>query len=213
MVHMGALTASLVSQLPLFRRIRESPELFSTFVAVSGGAGLSCTLGAPIGGVLYTIEEVASSYRINQLWYAFLAGVPGAVVFRLLMSWWQAGVTGNAIPFSPLAGVLEPRVALPFEFGALEFCWTALLGLAGGVSGVVFIWINTATVRLTRRLAQRHWLCRHHLLFAGFVSLVSSLLFFPVWTGDFMCLGPFSVLKVQPCSFVIVDLLTFCRRI
>ena len=195
MVHMGALVAGLVAQLPPLRRIRESPELRATLVAVGGGAGLACTLGAPIGGVLYTIEEVASSYRITQLWYAFLAGVPGAVAFRLLMSWWQAAVTGGLVPYSPLAGLLEPRLLLPFAFGPLEFFWAALLGLLGGLSGIAFVGINSCTVRLTRRLAGRFPLCRHHLLFAACVALVSSLLFYPAWTGDFACLGPYSVLR------------------
>ncbi len=195
MVHMGCLVASSLTRLPIFARIRESPELFNSFIAVSGGAGLSCTLGAPIGGVLYTIEEVASCYRINQLWYAFLAGVPGAIIFRLLISWWEAFVTGGRIPFSFLAGVLEPKYVIPFEFGILDFCWTAVIGIIGGFSGVGFIWINSGTVKLTRYLAGRYVVFRFRIVFAAAVVVASSLLFFPGWTGEFMCLGPFSVLK------------------
>lgn len=207
MVHMGSLVGSFVAQLPPFRRIRESPELFNTLIAVSGGAGLSCTLGAPIGGTLYTIEEVASSYRISQLWYAFLAGVPGAIIFRVLLSWWQAGVTHNQVPFSFLAGVLEPVVIAPFEFGIPELCWAAVLGVVGGSAGVAFIWINSGTVKLTRHLAGRFAIFRHHLAFTALAVVASSLLFYPGWTGDFMCLGPFSVLKdlVTPGDALLIE--------
>lgn len=194
MIHISCLIASSLVRLPMFHAIKKSPELFNSLIAMSAGAGLSGALGAPIGGVLYTIEEIASCHRIDQLWFAFLAGVPGGIIFRIFLSYWESTLPHSGKSFSLTAGVLEPDVLVPFSFGILDFCWAALLGVIGGLFGVLFIKCNSWCVSLKLYLARRSVLFSHEVIFIVFIVVVSSLVFFPGWTGKFMGFPPYVVL-------------------
>ena len=45
-------------------------------------AGVSATFGAPVGGVLFSIEVTSTYYSISHLWKAMFTSVCGALLFR-----------------------------------------------------------------------------------------------------------------------------------
>jgi len=84
--------------------------------------GVTCTFGAPIGGVLFAIEVSSTSFSVNNLWKSFFAStitvlcfksvgkLSQAAVFSVDGSYFYSGVTSIGInheqPFFVLLGLL-----------------------------------------------------------------------------------------------------------
>jgi chloride channel 2 len=61
-VHISCILATQLLRLPLFTEIRDSPALKKQILAAACAVGVSSTFGAPIGGVLFSIEVTSSLY-------------------------------------------------------------------------------------------------------------------------------------------------------
>jgi H+/Cl- antiporter ClcA len=106
MVHSGAVVAAGISQgktkfwgvdtsfskFSDFRNDREKRD----FVACGAAAGVCAAFGAPIGGVLFSLEEGASYWSTKLTWRAFFCAMTTlATLFaiRNVDSWWgQANI-------------------------------------------------------------------------------------------------------------------------
>ena len=82
-VHISSCMAQQLSRLPCFRRIGANEELRRQLLAAGCAAGVSATFGAPVGGVLFSIEVTCTYYSISHMWKAMFASVCGSVVFRV----------------------------------------------------------------------------------------------------------------------------------
>ena len=82
-VHMASCVASQLCQLPMFRRIGQNEHLRRQVLAAACAAGVSATFGAPVGGVLFSIEVTSTFYSISHLWKAMFTSVCGALLFRV----------------------------------------------------------------------------------------------------------------------------------
>lgn len=126
MVHLSVCWAQFVcSRLPQFRNEGKKREMFSAAVA----AGISSAFGTPIGGVLFSLEEVSSHFPSRTLLLSFLASVTAT----LALSVGNVTGTGHTTLFSV-------RYTVPIH--PSEYVMFAILGVAGGLVGAVFNCIN-----------------------------------------------------------------------
>jgi chloride channel 2 len=44
--------------------------------------GVTCTFGAPIGGVLFAIEVSSTTFTVHNLWKSFLASTISVLLFK-----------------------------------------------------------------------------------------------------------------------------------
>lgn len=79
MIHMGSLVGAGLSQfksvtmgfsLPFFERFR-NPEDRRNFISAGSAAGVASAFGAPVGGLLFAMEEVSSFWSMKLSWQVF----------------------------------------------------------------------------------------------------------------------------------------------
>ncbi|KAH9621011.1 hypothetical protein KSS87_001716 [Heliosperma pusillum] len=78
LVHTGACIASLLGQ-----------------VTCGCAAGVAAAFRAPVGGVLFALEEVTSWWRSQLMWRVFFTSAVVAVVVRTAMTWCKSGKCGH----------------------------------------------------------------------------------------------------------------------
>jgi len=67
------------------------------FVEIIFQSPLSVTaVGAPVGGVLFSIEVTSTYYPLRNYWLAYLSSISGAVLFRYL---WNLRFGNRALIF------------------------------------------------------------------------------------------------------------------
>ncbi|KAF5952063.1 hypothetical protein HYC85_010007 [Camellia sinensis] len=102
MVHTGACIANLLGQggsrkyhltwkwLRYFKNDRDRRDL----ITCGAAAGVAAAFRAPVGGVLFALEEVASWWRSALLWRTFFTTAVVAVVLRSLIEFCESGKCG-----------------------------------------------------------------------------------------------------------------------
>lgn len=103
LVHTGACIASLLGQggstkyhlrlrwLQVFKSDRDRRDL----VTCGCAAGVAAAFRAPVGGVLFALEEVTSWWRSQLMWRVFFTSAIVAVVVRTAMGWCKSGNCGH----------------------------------------------------------------------------------------------------------------------
>ncbi|CAE8601019.1 unnamed protein product [Polarella glacialis] len=175
MIHCGAIMGALASYAfsgPLLRPIsidREQRDL----VAAGAAAGVAAAFGAPVGGVLFAIEEGASHMSVDIMLKTFVC----SAVSALVVHFFTGGFDGQTW------GLFGAEVPLPFghlpdlAFHIWELPTFAFMGLVGGLAGAFW---NALNLRLSRWRMRYIGVrtCRRFLEVLVLTTLIVSLKFF-----------------------------------
>lgn len=142
-VHTSSCIAHQLLSLPAFQRIGRNEQSRRQVLAAACAAGVSATFGAPVGGVLFSIEVTASFYSIHHLWKAMFTSVCGAAVFR------ASRVFGSLKLFDLTNFQTQDLGDLLFNGEMYAF---AILGVLCGVLGAAFVNAVASLVTLIRQL-------------------------------------------------------------
>ena len=71
--------------LQSFRNDRDRRD----FVTAGASAGVAAAFRAPVGGLLFGLEELASHWRAQNTWMVFFTNAVVVVTLRVLMRWCQ----------------------------------------------------------------------------------------------------------------------------
>lgn len=69
--------------LPIFRAIKRNESLRRQMLAAAVAAGVTAVLGAPVGGVLFSIEVTATYFMVSNLWRGFVCSVCCVFTFEV----------------------------------------------------------------------------------------------------------------------------------
>ncbi|KAH8592467.1 chloride channel [Bisporella sp. PMI_857] len=181
-VHISTCAGYLVASL--FPKYRDNGRKMREMSSVACSAGLSVAFGAPIGGVLFSYEEISTYFPRKVLWRAFLCSLIAAVVLKFL----NPTGTGKLVLFETKYGInYDPIHYLVFIF----------LGIVGGVFGGSFCQANFLWSKTFRKYAL---IKNYPVLELSLVALATALLQYP------------NPLIREPGDVVIKNLLVDCRQ-
>ncbi|KAH9621381.1 hypothetical protein KSS87_007195 [Heliosperma pusillum] len=141
MVHTGACIASLLGQggsqkygltwnwLRYFKNDRDRRDL----ITCGAAAGVAAAFRAPVGGVLFALEEAASWWRSALLWRTFFTTAVVAIVLRSLIQFCWTGKCGL---FGEGGLIMyDVSAAEVTTYGIYDILAVIFLGVIGGVLG------------------------------------------------------------------------------
>ncbi|XP_042654658.1 chloride channel protein 2 isoform X1 [Tyto alba] len=179
-VHIASMCAALLSRfLSLFGGIYENESRNIEMLAAACAVGVGCCFAAPIGGVLFSIEVTSTFFAVRNYWRGFFAATFSAFIFRVLAVWNKDEETITAL--------FKTRFRLDFPFDLQELPAFAVIGIASGFGGALFVYLNRKIVQFMRRQKTiNRFLMKKRLLFPALVTLLISTLTFPPGFGQFM---------------------------
>jgi chloride channel 3/4/5 len=125
-------------------------------------AGVSVAFGAPIGGVLFSLEEVSYYFPYKTMWRSFFCAMIAAISLRLINPF----RTGKLVLF---------QVEYKRDWHLFELPFFVVLGVLGGLYGAFFIKSNLRYSSLRKN----SWLKDFPIMEVLCVSLLSGILNFP----------------------------------
>ncbi|KAL8171357.1 hypothetical protein V2J09_023161 [Rumex salicifolius] len=143
LVHTGACIASLLGQggstkyhlsprwLQVFNNDRDRRD----FVTCGCAAGVAAAFRAPVGGVLFALEEVTSWWRSHLMWRVFFTSAIVAVVVRTAMGWCKSGKCGH---FGAGGFIIWDISDGQEDYSFAELLPMAIIGIIGGLLGALF---------------------------------------------------------------------------
>ncbi|KAL2669639.1 hypothetical protein AAZV13_01G196600 [Glycine max] len=151
LVHTGACIASLLGQggstkyhlnsrwFQVFKSDRDRRDL----VTCGCAAGVAAAFRAPVGGVLFALEEVTSWWRSQLMWRVFFTSAVVAVVVRAAMGWCKSGKCGH---FGSGGFIIWDISDGQEDYSFAELFPMAIIGVIGGLLGSLF---NQLTLYIT----------------------------------------------------------------
>ncbi|KAM0344829.1 hypothetical protein ACHAPU_007211 [Fusarium lateritium] len=160
-VHISACFGYLVSTC--FSKYANNQSKLREMLSVACSAGLSVAFGAPIGGVLFSYEEISTYFPRRVLWRSCLCSVVAAAVLKQL----NPTGTGKLILFETNYGV---------NYDALHYLVFVVLGVCGGVFGGIFCRANFLWSTTFRKLPS---IKSNPVFELAIVTLITAVIQFP----------------------------------
>eukprot|EP01060_Flectonema_neradi_P013416 TRINITY_DN2017_c0_g1_i1.p1 TRINITY_DN2017_c0_g1~~TRINITY_DN2017_c0_g1_i1.p1 ORF type:complete len:551 (+),score=45.31 TRINITY_DN2017_c0_g1_i1:245-1897(+) len=134
-----------------FQKFRE-PKEHRDFITGGAAAGVSAAFSAPVGGLLFVFEEVASFWEPRLTWMVFFACLMSSFANSFFASAFEAWEFEGGIGyFADKMDIIFPLQADGYRFHILTMIPTVALGLLGGLLGGMFTFLNLKIVRLRLR--------------------------------------------------------------
>ncbi|TYG44066.1 hypothetical protein ES288_D11G068300v1 [Gossypium darwinii] len=152
MVHTGACIASLIGQggsrkyhltwrwLRYFKNDRDRRDL----ITCGAAAGVASAFRAPVGGVLFALEEAASWWRSALLWRTFFTTAVVAIVLRAFI---QLCSTGTCGLFGEGGLTMYDVSAAKVAYSVPDILAVILLGVIGGIFGSLYNYLVDKVLR------------------------------------------------------------------
>ncbi|GAA5920641.1 hypothetical protein JCM1841_006972 [Sporobolomyces salmonicolor] len=163
LVHVACCIGDLM--LRPFTALRENGARQREILSAAAAAGVSVAFGAPLGGVLFSLEEISTFFPGSTLWQSFVCAIVAAVTLQYI----DPFNTGKLALFQ----VTASQVWRGFELVPWLF-----LGVAGGLWGAWFIRLNEEWERLRRASGLKNWPITEVASLALFTAIVSYLVIF-----------------------------------
>ena len=155
MIHLGSLVAAGMSQfksatfecsLPCFSRFRNSEDR-RNFISAGAAAGIASAFGAPVGGLLFAMEEVSSFWKNKLSWQVFFCCMVATFTTDLLNSSFHGFKYKNDFGLFRTKFTSKDLVAV----NVIAVLPSILMGIGGGVLGSIFTQVNVLFAKWRQR--------------------------------------------------------------
>ncbi|KAJ9193087.1 hypothetical protein DTO164E3_8052 [Paecilomyces variotii] len=190
LVHVACCCANLI--MKPFESLNRNEARKREVLSAAAAAGISVAFGAPIGGVLFSLEQLSYYFPDKTMWQSFVCAMIAAVTLQALNPF----RTGKIVLY---------QVTYTRGWHSFEIIPFIALGILGGLYGGLFIKLNMkiARWRKSRGLSRP-------ILEVALVALVTAIINFP----DIFMRAQSSELVFSlfaECTTVSNDLFGLCR--
>ncbi|KDE04008.1 hypothetical protein MVLG_05510 [Microbotryum lychnidis-dioicae p1A1 Lamole] len=126
-----------------FHRFKRSSAKMREIVTAASAAGVAVAFGSPIGGVLFSLEEMTINYPIKTLWRSFFC----ALVATVVLSAMNPFRTGKLVLF---------QVHFDRDWHFFELGFFILIGIFGGLYGAFVIKHNLQVAAFRKKHLVNH---------------------------------------------------------
>ncbi|CAE7226041.1 unnamed protein product [Rhizoctonia solani] len=128
-VHVACCVGNVVARM--FSKMRE-------ILTAASAAGVAVAFGSPIGGVMFSIEEMSSNFSIKTMWRSFFC----ALVATVTLSAMNPFRTGKLVLF---------QVTYDRDWHFFEIIFFIIIGIFGGLYGVLVVKFNLQVAAFRRK--------------------------------------------------------------
>lgn len=158
-VHYAVCTGNVISQL--FNKYRRSATKTREVLCACAAAGVAVAFGSPIGGVLFSLEEMAGYFPLKTLWRSYFCALVATAVLAAMNPF----RTGQLVMF---------QVSYDRSWHFFEIFFFIIIGIFGGLYGAFVIKWN-----LRAQAFRKKYLANYAVLEATVLAGATALLCYP----------------------------------
>uniref|UniRef100_A0A672YRB7 Chloride channel K n=1 Tax=Sphaeramia orbicularis TaxID=375764 RepID=A0A672YRB7_9TELE len=178
-VHLSTMMGQYFNKLCTLIQSQKTETAAGEMLAVSAAVGVASCFGAPISGVLFSVEVMGSHFAVSHYCPCFFSATCGALTFRLFSVW-----TGDEETVQAMFKTNFPS-ALPFY--PLEILLFALLGLLCGAVSCCFLFCHRWILLFAKtNPVFSQILTTEKALYSGIVAFLLASVTFPHAAGQYM---------------------------
>lgn len=159
-VHIATCVGNIACRL--FDKYNHNDAKRREVLSASAASGVAVAFGAPIGGVLFSLEEVSYYFPPKTLFRTFFCCIVAALSLKFLDPYGTSKIV-----------IFEVRYLTDWRF--FEMIAFVLLGVLGGALGALFIKASSFWAKTFRRLP---WIKKYPLFEVFLVALLTGLIGF-----------------------------------
>jgi chloride channel 3/4/5 len=154
-VHIASCVGNIVCRL--FSKYERNESKRREILSCACAAGVSVAFGAPVGGVLFSLEEVSYYFPAKVMFRSFFCAMVAAATLRAL----DPFGTGKIVLF---------QVTYDRDWHWIELFFFVIIGVFGGLFGAAFTRLN---VLWSTRVRAKTWMARHPVYEVAMITIIS----------------------------------------
>ncbi|KAG0252081.1 hypothetical protein BG011_007213 [Mortierella polycephala] len=127
LLHIACCIGNILPRI--FPKFKNNEAKMREILSAAASAGISVAFGAPIGGVVFSLEEMSYYFSSDTMWHSFFCAMAAAVALKLM----DPFRTEKLVVF---------QVEYDHDWHGFEMSFYMLLGILGGLWGAFFIRMN-----------------------------------------------------------------------
>ncbi|KAG4306003.1 hypothetical protein PORY_000913 [Pneumocystis oryctolagi] len=157
-VHIACCIGNITCRL--FNKYNFNDGKRRELLSAASAAGVAVAFGAPIGGVLFSLEEVSYFFPSKTMWRSFFCAMVAAIILKILNPYG----TGKVV-------LLETHYS--HDWHSLELLIFLFLGVFGGLYGSLFCKLNIHWAKTFRKL---NFIKKHPVFEVFIVTLFTAII-------------------------------------
>lgn len=158
-VHYAVCTGNVISRL--FGKYRRNAAKMREILSATAAAGVAVAFGSPIGGVLFSLEEMSNYFPLKTMWRSYYCCLVATAVLAAMNPF----RTGQLVMFT---------VKYDRDWHYFEVIFYILLGIFGGLYGAFVMKWN-----LRVQAFRKKYLSKYPILESCVLALATAIICFP----------------------------------
>jgi chloride channel 3/4/5 len=158
-VHYAVCTGNVISRL--FDKYRRNASKTREILSACAAAGVAVAFGSPIGGVLFSLEEMSSYFPLKTMWRSYFCALVATAVLAAMNPF----RTGQLVMF---------QVHYDRSWHFFEVIFFIILGVFGGLYGAFVIKWN-----LRAQAFRKKYLANYAVLEATLLAAITAIICYP----------------------------------